>query len=324
MMRAVAEAEEKFTAYTSGPAALGTAFHMVAEEALRTLHRQGEQRIPTQEMIELTRQVLASDDCPHLTIAQQREMRILALQFCELSWPAERLIGIEQRLYATVPGPDGKDRRITGQPDVLLASPPHGAVCIDFKVSWSVPPAPRDGDFSRDGGRPYLSERGTFQLDTLGLLIMRSYPAIQRVILREYYPRLNEIREARLDRDDLEHVEKHLGLLAYRFERAYAGEIEAEPRPGKWCSHCPFSARCPVPHESRKIGAIDTDELADQAAGRYVAVEALRQALRGQLKARFEATGYAAKIGDGRCIRFDGGKGSAFEIVPVGEQEATV
>src|SRR3954453_10334429 len=133
-MRAGAEAQA-FDNYSTPPAALGTVFHMVAEAMLRTLYQQGEERIPHQEAIEIAREVTARPDCPHLSEAQLRELRILVLQFAALPWQASRIIGIEERMRAMVPCPDGQEPKITGKPEVLMADPPQGAVCLDFKTS---------------------------------------------------------------------------------------------------------------------------------------------------------------------------------------------
>jgi hypothetical protein len=300
----VDEARRELNDYSHAPAALGTAFHMVMEEVLRTLWRQGETRIPTEEIIVVMRETIARPDCPHLSDAQLRDLRVICLQAAALEWPATRIIALEDRLWADVPCPDGRTRRITGKPDVLIADPPGGAVCVDYKVSWAVPPSPRDGDYTRDSGRAYLSERGTFQLDVLGLLIMRTYPAISRTMLREYYPRLNETREAILDRDELEHVEQRLGLLAMRFERTMSGEIEPEPRPGKWCSHCPLARDCPVPREDRGLGVLDSPESADDHARLWQVISELDGDLRGWLKTFYEETGYAGRTAD-REARWD-------------------
>jgi hypothetical protein len=304
-LRAVVEANRTFTDYSSGPASLGTAFHMFMEEFLRTLQRQAERSMPTEEAVNIMREVIASPECPHLSIDQQRDLLMVVLNAAQRKWRADRILAIEERLFATVPCPDGKDRQITGKPDVVFADPPSGAVCADYKVSWAVPPTPRDGDFTRDGGRPYLSERGTFQLDTNGLLIMRNLPSIKTVMLREYYPRLDEIREAVLTRAELEHVERRLGLIVMRFEMALAGELVSEPRPGKWCSHCPISRECPVPDGDRDVGALDSPAAADAEAKRWQVVTELDDDLRKALRNYVDETGHHPAIGDGRVARWD-------------------
>lgn len=304
-MRAVNEALRDFSDYSSGPASLGTAFHMFMEEFLRTLQRQRETSMPTEEAVNIMREVIAQPGCPHLSLEQQRELVIVVLQAAQRKWRADRILMIEERLFATVPCPDGVERRITGKPDVVFADPPSGAVCGDYKVSWAVPPTPRDGDTTRDSGRPYLSERGTFQLDTNGLLIMRNLPAVEKVMLREYYPRLDEVREATLRRSELEHVEQRLGLIVMRFEMALGGVLEAEPRPGKWCSHCPISRECPVPEGDRDVGVLDSPEVADAEAARWQVVSELDDDMRKALKAYHEETGYAPAVGDGRVARWE-------------------
>jgi hypothetical protein len=150
-----------------------------------------------------------------------------------------------------------------------------------------------------------LSERGTFQLDTNGLLIMRNLPSVKKVILREYYPRLDEIREATLMRSELEHVEQRLGLIVMRFEQSLGGTLEPEPRPGKWCSHCPISRECPVPMGDRDVGALDSPAAADAEAARWQVVSELDDDMRKALRAYHEETGYAPAVGDGRVARWD-------------------
>jgi hypothetical protein len=300
--RGVREARWTFNDYSHSPAALGTAAHMVMEEMLRTLWRQGEDRMPTQEVVEIMREVTARPDCPHLSVAQLRDLRVIVLQLARVPWPAKRLVALEERLWADVPCPDGKRRKITGRPDAVFASPPHGAAIVDLKTSWAVPPAPRGDDATRDNGRPYLSERGTFQLDVQGLLIMRAFPAINHCTLREYYPRLNEIREATLERDDLEHVEQHLGLLAQRFEMSMSGELTPEPRPGKWCSHCSFVRECSVPDEDRGEGLLTSADAAQDEANRWITVRSLADTQRKTLKAFHEETGVFLELNDGRYV----------------------
>lgn len=320
-MRAVHEART-FSDWTTGPAALGTAAHLVFEEILRTLRQTGEEEIPTEEALVIMRETLSKPECPHLSVAQMRDLRVLTLQIAALRWRASRIIGIEERLVCDVPCPDGKTRRITGQPDVIVAQPPSGATVLDLKTSWAVPPTPRDGDYSRDSGRPYLSERGTFQLDTLGVLVMRNMAAVRHVELLEYYPRLNEFRRATLERDELEHVEQRLGALAQRFEMAMAGEVEPEPRPGKWCSHCPIARECPVPAGGREPGTIHDAETANAEAARFVVVDALRNDMRAALKAFYEQTGRPPEVGDGTAAFWrekPNGKGREFGIFDLDE-----
>jgi hypothetical protein len=144
-----------------------------------------------------------------------------------------------------------------------------------------------------------------FQLDMNGLLVMRNFPAIKRVTLREYYPRLNEVREATLEEAELEHVEQRIGLLVMRFEMSLGGVLEPEPRPGKWCSHCPKSRECRVPQGDREPGVLDSPEAADAEAARWQVVSELDADMRAALKNYHDETGYAPRVGDGRVVRWD-------------------
>jgi hypothetical protein len=83
------------------------------------------------------------------------------------------------------------------------------------------------------------------------------------------------------------------------------GVLEPEPRPGKWCSHCPVSRECPVPEGDREMGALDSPEAADAEVRRWQVVSELDADMRGALKAYHEETGYAPAVGDGRVARWD-------------------
>jgi hypothetical protein len=92
------------------------------------------------------------------------------------------------------------------------------------------------------------------------------------------------------------------------------------PRPGEWCARkCPVSASCPIPQEQRGVGALDAEDTADEAAGRFVMVDGLRNQLRDQLKTHYEQTGHAPRVGDGTALFWkdkDSG-GRAFGVWPL-------
>lgn len=278
--------------FTTPPQALGSAFHLVAEEILRTLKVTGERALKgrgdeggTEEALAIMREVLASDECPHLDVEQQADLRWMVLLFSRHEWSANRIVAIEERLFWDVPCPDGVVRTLTGTPDLLVLNPPAGVIIPDFKTGWAMPPAPRDGDWSKQGGRPYLSDRGTFQLDVNGFLVMKNYPAIEHATLREFHIRLDETREAVLRRDELEHVEHRIGLLLMRLDRTLTGELEPEARSGKHCSYCPKPQECPIPPDERGEGKITDDDVAAAVARRLPVVEAERSQAISGLKA---------------------------------------
>jgi hypothetical protein len=329
---------------------LGSAFHAFAAEYLRTLWRQNEPNMPTQEAVEIAYEILAHGT-ERLNVAtgevhrqkwvlpsdERDDLIWMVLGFCRYEWQPRQIMpgGTDLdpdggRLSADIVCPDGVTRTLTGQPDVILADPPDGIVIVDFKSGKGKPKAPRsEPDAELATGKQYLSERGHFQLDSYGLLGMRKYPQAQRAILRELHLRSGKTREAVLGREELEHVERQIGLHLMLLDEARAlfeaGESETHallrPRPGAWCARkCPVAASCPVPAEQRGVGALDSDEAADEAAGRYVNVDGLRNTLREQLRTYHEQTGRAPLVGDGTAVFWrpkPDGKGRAFGVFPV-------
>ena len=294
-----------------GPeAALGTVMHAVAAEILATLRRTGEVRVPTEEALVIAHEIQARPDMPHLAIEQRRTLRIMVLQFSKHQWDAARIVGIEQHLEADVVCPDGVTRRLTGRPDAMFADPPGGLIMLDLKTGWGKPPEPRDGNWLREDGRPFLSDRGTFQLDVYGYLALRNMPAVEQIVLREYFPRRDLLREAYLRREDLEHVERYIGIALQRLDGMLAGGIAAEPRPGAWCARsCPSPGDCPIPATLRRAGAVATPEVALDVARRYTVLDAARGRDNTALKAYLNDGPDAIDIG-GAWVGWKEGKRS--------------
>jgi len=295
--------------YVGSTGDLGTVAHAVFAEILRTLRKHGESQMSTQEAVEVMREVQARADVV-LPADEREDLKMLTLRFCEYEWPPNRILAIEQRLATEVKGQDGKPRILTGQPDLLLAHPPATVIICDYKTGWGRAKEPRQKPSEGEVvvGKQYLSERGHFQLDIYGLLSLRAYPAAQEVILRELHLRSGQIREARLHRDELEHVEREVGIQMQLLERAISegdGSKLWRPRPGHQClRQCPVARSCPIPAEQRGVGAIESQEDADDQAARYQVVDAVRQQLREGLKAYHEATGHEPAIGDGKVLRW--------------------
>ncbi len=294
--------------YMESSADLGSLLHEVYAELLRTLYRQGEEQISTQEAVEVMYEVDAKSDIV-LPADEREDLKMLTLRFCEYRFDPRRIISIEQGLQTIVKGQDGIERTLTGHPDVLMADPPKGLIVIDYKTGWGVPRTPRKAPEEGEiVGKQYLSARGHVQLDVYGLLALRNYPTAEYVTLRELHLRSGEKREATLHRDELEHVEREVGVQMQKLERGITEGITSKvwkPRPGKHCLRsCPVAMSCPVPQEQRGDGSLATHEDADAAAARFVVVDAVRQQLRDQLKAAYEADGYAPKVGDGREVRW--------------------
>jgi hypothetical protein len=194
----------------------------------------------------------------------------------------DQIVDIEQLLFGTVryEGPNGVtvERTLSGQLDVLMFSPPDGAVVIDWKSTFALPAQNMSPDGGEEDGA-HVSYEGYFQQRFYGWLVMMSYPAIQWVTLREFYPRRGKAREATLHRADLEHVERELALLAEAWDQAvaagdsHAGTLDERdawrPSPGKHCGFCPKPGLCPIEAEARGEGAAVTGEVARRYAGEF-------------------------------------------------------
>lgn len=318
------------TGYTEASADLGKAVHAVNAEILRTLHQHGEEYMPTQEAVEIMYEVLVRAD--YVLPADEREALLgMTLWFVSKPWDTRRILGLEKRLSTEIACQDGVMRTLTGQPDLLVAAPPSTIIIVDYKSGWGRPKQPMKTPAEGEvvSGKQYLSDRGHYQLDSYGLLAMRQYPAVQEAVLRELHLRTGEVREAVLRREELEHVERELGLQMMLVERGIAEGRDSKvwkPRPGSHClRQCPVARSCPIPTEQRGDGAVDDDSDADAQAERFAVVDAQRQQLRARLKAYHEQTGYAAQVGDGKVMRWKGEVGDrSFGMHdPLTEQEMT-
>jgi hypothetical protein len=174
-------------------------------------------------------------------------------------------------------------------------NPPDGASLVDWKLTWALPPEPQgEADPTR-----HLSYEGYFQQRFYGWLVMRNYPAVQSVTLREVYPLVSGLRKATLLRADLELVERELSILAAEFDaRVQAGGESPlwSPSPGKHCSFCPRPGDCPIEAESRGDGAIEDGEQAKRYAAQYVVADQVRKHRVGALKAWVQRSGEPVEL----------------------------
>jgi hypothetical protein len=154
-----------------------------------------------------------------------------------------------------------------------------------------LPPEPRDAPKDDDDELKGISYHGYFQQRFYGWLVMRNYPRIQHVTLREFYARKTKVRKATLSRSKMADVEAELAILAEQFDLAVMSGPPAEPlelgrmgrwapSPGKHCGFCLKPGRCPIDEDAR------------------VASDALGSALRGV---------HAGRVGSRRA---SGGRGS--------------
>lgn len=332
---------------------LGTLMHAVAAEILRTLRAQDMTEMPQQEAIEIAYAIYAAS--PIVLPADEADDLIdLTVKFVTKreegpdgkplprTWRVDRLmttphgeLAIEQRLDVPIVCQDGVTRVLSCQPDALFAGGPGTLVIPDYKSGKGTPKTPKQpqDDVPRDVavGKRYLSDRGHFQGDSYSLAALHNYPGAKRALFRELHLPSGQIREAIFTREDMIHVSRQLGIVLMHLERGLTepdsewGQKFWQPKPGAHCARqCPVARSCPIPAEQRGVGALETDEMADAEARRFVVVDALRDEMLAALKTRYTQTGYAARIGDGRCIAWNGGKGGARQIVEVNDGAAGV
>jgi hypothetical protein len=268
---------------TTHPMARGTIEHRTFAECLREMQRCDEQKIPVASALaileeKLRQKGIAPEDRVRVPL---REIPIM--QMAVAKWASDNtfsirdLIDVERRLECIVPyrTHDGEliERRVSGQLDALIARPPDEAVVIDWKGTWALPPA-RDED-AKDPG---VSYHGYFQQQFYGLLVMRSYPSVNAVVLREFYHRRSKARPARVVRSDLPKIEERMSVLVQAVDEALASgrphrlQIEAlerhghwKPSPGRHCFNCTKARLCPL-DDDYTDGGIRTMEDAERAA----------------------------------------------------------
>lgn len=284
--------------YNNAAQARGIIWHLFAKRFLETLARTGEAGMRVSEGLEILYEASAQRDVPDdevvvLSAKERRLLRIAVVKFCTENqrFDMRRLMSAERRLFAEVeyPDPDGGvvRRSITGQPDALLSDPPDGAVVLDWKM-WLQAPARYTGNLTRDHAAG-VSYMGYFQQRVYGLLVMRKYPSVRRVTLREFYPLVGEARTATVYPEDLEHVERELSNLCELLDRAIGGGSASalwRPSPGLHCNYCPRPASCPIAPEERAVeGGITTAAEAARSAADYVVAKRVGKALHEACKA---------------------------------------
>lgn len=295
--------------WSSPQAAAGTMYHLYAAEALRTMVREKERVLPEQEAMEILWDVARQRDVPewervHVPMREWPKVKMGALKMAlDSEFSFDRIVGVEKTLTAEIPYqfPDGHmgTRTFKGTIDALLWDPPDSAIVLDWKLTYGLPPRARvereeDHPFPESESLQRLSFEGFFQQVGYGLLVLKNFPAVSRVALREVYPLKNEVREAWLYRSQLEDVERRIGLLLENLDRAiaagprHAGKGTPRdpwiPMPGKSCSWCLRPGQCPIEPEARGIGAIATDEDAARYAAEFTVATVVRTDRREALK----------------------------------------
>lgn len=288
----------------------GTICHRVAAEIMRTLRRTGESAIPVQEALNIAYEQMAQVDVPSKdVIVLSAEEKLNVIQFVvrfatDWEFDGARILAVEERLTHTIKCEDGVERVLTGSPDAIIADPPDALIVPDYKSGWGPPKTPRSDEPAEP--RRYLTERGHYQLDTYGLLALVRYPKAERVTLHEVHPRASESRDAVLERDDMQEVERLIGIDLMLMDRA-----TSEGRDSKvWkavggtsqCGWCIGRHECPKASQRLDVKPILDLGMAVDYAERVEAVTPYRaKDLIPACKAWVEANG-PIPLPDGRVL----------------------
>lgn len=312
--------------WTTHPAARGTIFHRFAAECLRTMKAQDSEVIPVGMALAILEEVLEQRDVPpvervRVPLREIPNLRMAATKFAkDNEFTVRNVMDIEQRLEATLTyeADDGSqvDRLLTGQLDVLVGDNRYidkdgvlkGVVVIDWKDTWGLPP-----ERAENAEDPGLSYHGFFQQRFYGWLVMKNYPQIDNVVLREFYPRRSQARPAAISRAAMPRIEEDLANIVRELDRCLASGKPSKlhfpdvapwnPSPGKHCHYCVAKHRCPIESDAMEGIAIRGPEEAKRAVAELSVAEALRKGHREALRTYVEEHGpVEAKNSKGRYV----------------------
>jgi DNA-directed RNA polymerase subunit F len=311
--------------WSTHPQARGTIMHRAIAECLRTMQAQQEDTIPVSEALEILHEVLWQRDIPdeelvRVPVRQVSELRRFISKFAaDNSFDVKAIVDIEKRLagkitYVLPETGEVVERVLTGQLDLLMYKPPQGALVVDWKDTWGLPPdhSEQDAKGEEDDGSG-LSWHGYFQQRFYAWLVFVNYPKVQSVTLREFYIRKTEPRPATVHRSRLHLIEQELAFLIAAFDAAVAqgkppwpyrledtlmsdGSVQRgvgkwRPTPGKHCGFCLRPGQCPIEDEARREGAISSQAMADRYAAEFMVASEVRQRRMDALKVWVDAHG---------------------------------
>jgi hypothetical protein len=254
-------------------------------------------------LIEVSRQAdVEPEDIVTVPQHEKKDLEWIVTKFArEQSFGISTFVAAEERLMSTLEYPNPKggavQRVLTGQLDALFVEEEEDgdhAVVIDYKDTWAIP------------GATSISTDGYWQQRFYAWLVMRTYPTVQRVTLKEVYVRFKageqgdeNHRSATIERSRLPLIERQLAVVAESFDRAWEAfeeqrEVQAEwdgeselreqlaerlakitrraraltrPTPGGHCNYCPKPTQCPIAESVRVHGTIHTLEDAERVTG---------------------------------------------------------
>lgn len=264
------ELRYKTGSWSSVEAMMGTVMHRVFAECLREMRRQDSEYIEVGTALNILEEVLEQRNVPdeekvRIPIREVKELRWMTVKFAKDNrFSVRHIVDVEQRLEADLTYTDDagevRTRKLSGQVDVLIADPakPEEGIILDWKSGWALPPRRHEDD--RDPG---LSYHGFFQQRFYGWLVMKCFPHVKAVTLREFYTRRSKARPARITREELPNIEKELADLVRELDRAlsfgkpkkldFAHVGPWKPSPGKHCSYCLGARHCPIESDAREV-----------------------------------------------------------------------
>lgn len=335
--------------WNTHPQARGTMFHRFAAEMLRTMQLHKHETIPVTEAREILLEVCHQRDVPardivRVPLRMMPELRMAADKFAkDNTFSVGRIVDIERRMSAPITYRDANgqliERALTGQIDAMLFDPAprdssgqahghDGAIVLDWKDTWGLPPEPREIEREReydDEELKALSYHGYFQQRFYGWLVMMNIKSIEHVTLREFYVRKTKVRKATLHRHQLPAVEDELRILAEAFDRAIMqgspakllegdedGYVDFDalgawkPSPGKHCGFCTRPNKCPIEEDARvsAAGAATSAESAGRWAARLQVAERIKAEAIAACKGYVEGSGspIPVKFSKGRRV----------------------
>ncbi|HEY4411546.1 MAG TPA: PD-(D/E)XK nuclease family protein [Gaiellaceae bacterium] len=295
--------------WSTHPQAAGTIVHRAIAECLREMQRADSETIPVGVALAILEETLrqrdvAPEDRVRVPRRELPNIEMAVRKFAvDNQFTIRNLIDVERRLEATVSYRDAEtgelvERVVSGQLDALIARPPDEAVVLDWKATWALPP-----EHDEDDESPSLSYHGFFQQRFYAVLVMQNFPAVNAVVLREFYVRRTKARPARITRQDLPKTARWLAEVVEDFDMALrAGppprlrteDLERhghwKPSPGKHCFNCHKAHLCPI-DDDYKDGGIRTPEQAAIAAGARQKARAIKKRLDEYLKPWVELHG---------------------------------
>lgn len=294
--------EMRYTGHWSNlPAASGILFHRFCAQCLTVMREEDSEYIDGGVAEAVLEEVLEQRGIPahervRIPLREVRNLRWMARKFAKDNrFSIRHLVDVEHRLEAPLEYRDDdgelRTRVLTGQLDALIADPSaeDEAVIIDWKSGWGLPP-----ERHQDADDPGLSYHGFFQQRFYGWLVMKNYPHIKAVTLREFYTRRTKARPARIKREELPRVEEDLARAVRDLDLCLAsgkpkklklpGVAPWNPAPGKHCANCPGAARCPIESDVRERHGVTSRKTAERMVAELEVAESIRKSHREALR----------------------------------------